>query len=150
MTENEAIECIKKIYIDTNQSDKCISLKMAISALIEIQKYRALGTVEEIEAAMKYLRLSKKHGTIGQVIDSCAEYEALGTVEQIEEQMLLTAADETILREYKELGVVEELQEAREKLKEIEEIVNLQLIAGKNDYKEIYDSFHKIVKAVQR
>ncbi len=84
MTENEAIEFIKKIYIDTNQSDKCISLKMAISALIEIQKYRELGTVEEIEAAMKYLRLSKKHGTIGQVIDSCAEYESLGTVEELQ------------------------------------------------------------------
>ncbi|MDE6619704.1 MAG: hypothetical protein K2K74_04275 [Lachnospiraceae bacterium] len=41
MTENEAIGWIKRIYIDTNQSDKCIALKTAISALLDVQKYRA-------------------------------------------------------------------------------------------------------------
>ena len=53
MTEQEAIEWIKKIYIDTNQSDRCISLKMAISALMEIQQYHAIGTVEECQEAME-------------------------------------------------------------------------------------------------
>ena len=31
----------------------------------------------------------------------------------------------------------------------ITEIVNRQLIAGKNNYKEIYNSFHEIAKVVQ-
>ncbi len=48
-------------------------------------------------------------------LEEIQQYRAFGTVEQIEEQMLLAAADETILSEYKELGFVEELREAKEK-----------------------------------
>lgn len=59
MTENEAIQEIKKIYVDTNQSDKCIALKMAISALLEIQKYREIGTVEECREARERQRTKK-------------------------------------------------------------------------------------------
>ena len=33
--------------------------------------------------------------------------------------------------------------------KDITDIVNRQLIAGKNNYKEIYDTFYEIVKVVQ-
>ena len=33
--------------------------------------------------------------------------------------------------------------------KKITEIVNRQLIAGKNNYKEIYNSFHEIAKVIQ-
>lgn len=86
MTEKEAIEIIKN-FPKWNLDDQWLDedemqylSEMVISALEEIQQYRALGPVE-----------------------------------QIEEQMLLTAADETILREYKELGFVEELREAKEK-----------------------------------
>lgn len=39
--------------------------------------------------------------------------------------------------------------EALEANKKITEIVNRQLIAGKNNYKEIYNSFYEIVKVVQ-
>lgn len=66
MTENEAIEWLKKIYIDTNQSDKCISLKTAISALIEIQQYRSIGTVEECQNAVD--RQTKKRPV---EVDNC-------------------------------------------------------------------------------
>lgn len=38
--------------------------------------------MEELKQAKKYVRLSKNHGTIGQVIDVCAEYEEIGTVEE--------------------------------------------------------------------
>lgn len=59
MTENESIQEIKNIYVDTNQSDKCIALKMAISALKEIQKYKEIGTVEECREATERQRAKK-------------------------------------------------------------------------------------------
>lgn len=59
MTENEAIQEIKKIYVDTNQSDECIALKMAISALLEIQKYKEIGTVEEFREAREKQKAKK-------------------------------------------------------------------------------------------
>ena len=60
MTENEAIEWLKNIYIGINQSDKCISLKMAISALIDIQKYRSIGPVEECREIMQRQKPKKR------------------------------------------------------------------------------------------
>ena len=85
----------------------------AISALEEVQQYREIGTVEQVKnqkdnlavayqiirdyeqygtvedfrKAQGYMRLVKAHGTIGQVIDSCAEYEAIGTVDECREAM---------------------------------------------------------------
>lgn len=47
-----------------------------------MKQYRQIGTVEELKAASKYLRLVKKHGTVGKTIEECAEYEAIGTVEE--------------------------------------------------------------------
>lgn len=84
---------------------------MAIKALKEIQQYREIGTVEQVKnqkenlnvayqiisdyeqygtvedfkTAQRYMRLVKAHGTIGQVIESCAEYEEIGTVEECRE-----------------------------------------------------------------
>ena len=49
------------------------------------EKYQAIGTVEEVKRMQRYSALAKKHSTIGQVIDSCAEYEAIGTVEECRE-----------------------------------------------------------------
>lgn len=46
------------------------------------EEYQEIGTVEEIKRMQRYSTLAKKHSTIGQVIDSCAEYEAIGTVEE--------------------------------------------------------------------
>lgn len=63
-------------------------------------------------------------------------------------EVILNAFDE--LKQYRALGTVEELREAREKQKDIENIINMQLIAGKNNYKEIYESFHEIVRVIQR
>ena len=47
-----------------------------------IEKYRAIGTLEELKAAMKYIYLAKKHGTVGQVIENCVKYEEIGTPEE--------------------------------------------------------------------
>ncbi len=51
----------------------------------EVMAYRKVGTVVEVKSMGKYSRLAKKHGTIGQAIDECAEYEAIGTVEECRE-----------------------------------------------------------------
>lgn len=53
------------------------------------------------------------------------------------------------LEEYYVIGTVEECREAREVKQKITEIVNQQLIAGKNNYKEVYDCFYKIAKVIQ-
>lgn len=52
MTENEAIEFMKR-YLDVEcYTDKCVNAHIiAINALEEVQKYRAIGTPEECRAA---------------------------------------------------------------------------------------------------
>ena len=53
MTENEAIDFIRR-YLDAEcYTDKCVNAHIiAINALEEIQQYRAIGTVEECRAAI--------------------------------------------------------------------------------------------------
>jgi len=52
MTENEAIEEFKEnIELPFGSSISYEASEMAISALEEIQQYRALGTVEELREA---------------------------------------------------------------------------------------------------
>lgn len=92
MTENEAI---KELETSIDLAKMCIQncerkreiqgYEMAIKALEEVQQYRAIGTPEELKAAMKYVYLAKKHGTVGQVIENCVKYEAIGTVEECRE-----------------------------------------------------------------
>ena len=88
MTEKEAIKKVKEFGLyhaigDLPNSALTVkAFKMAVAALEEIQQYRTIGTVEEIKRMQRYSALAKKHSTIGQVIDSCAEYEAIGTVEE--------------------------------------------------------------------
>lgn len=53
----------------------------------EIEQYRAIGTLEELKAAMKYVYLAKKHGTVGQVIENCVKYEEIGTPEECKAAM---------------------------------------------------------------
>lgn len=54
MTENEAIEFMKR-YLDAEcYTDKCVNAHIiAINALEEVQKYRAIGTIEECRAAVE-------------------------------------------------------------------------------------------------
>ena len=93
MTENEVIKiCNTMIFaaslsnpqgtpLNMTKEELTEAMGMAIKALEEVQQYRAIGTTEELQTAMKYVRLAKKHGTIGQVIEECVEYEAIGTLE---------------------------------------------------------------------
>lgn len=92
MTENEAIERFRCCQENAGDCDKCKFCtccgiydmeNIAINALKEVQKYRKIGTLEELKEVSKYLRLVKKHGTVGKAIEECAEYEEIGTVEEL-------------------------------------------------------------------
>lgn len=87
MTSEEALEILEEI----KELDNTLyayspaymeALEVALSVLKEIQNYRKLGKLEELARAKKYIDLAKKHGTIGEMIDSCAEYEEIGTAEE--------------------------------------------------------------------
>ena len=90
MTEQEALEILEEVkqlddILYAYSSVYMEALEVALSVLREIQNYRKLGTLEELARAKKYIDLAKKHGTIGEMIDECAEYEAIGTVEECRE-----------------------------------------------------------------
>ena len=88
MTPKEALEILEEVkqLDDTLYAYSSVymeALEVALSVLREIQNYRKLGTLEELARAKKYIDLAKKHGTIGEMIDECAEYESIGTVEEL-------------------------------------------------------------------
>lgn len=85
MTENEIRELIRRVrsnrYLMRSETD------YITKALEEVQQYRAIGTLEELKEAMKYVWLVKKHGTIGKALEECAEYESIGTPEEFRAAM---------------------------------------------------------------
>ena len=112
MTPKEALEILEEVkeLDDTLYAYSAAymeALEVALFALKEIQNYRKFGTLEELARAKKYIYLAKKHETIGEMIDECAEYEAIGTVEDFRETV--------------------------EKLKRAEEALNVILSGNYND-----------------
>lgn len=63
MTENEAIEMLNNIQVDTRDLKhalKCSELiETAVKALEEVQEYRKLGTVEEVREAVEKAKAKK-------------------------------------------------------------------------------------------
>lgn len=53
------------------------------------------------------------------------------------------------VQQYRAIGTLEECRKAMTVKREVQEIVDQQLVAGKNNYKETYDCFWEIVKVVQ-
>ena len=53
------------------------------------------------------------------------------------------------LEQYRAIGTPEECQAAVKVKKEITEVVNRQLIAGRNNYKETNNCFYEIAKIIQ-
>ena len=84
MTENKAIEWLRAISATQSSSSHSASLQdrkealyMAIQALEAIQAYRAIGTVEEIEATIKNLnKVLLEHK------DKLAPYVNIGTIDE--------------------------------------------------------------------
>lgn len=147
MTENKAIEeRIKNAINDIekiqtlfmqNFGEECLAdkeiaevLQIAKAEHEVLQQYRAIGTEEEIKEILRII-------SEGQ--------------DDVDESGISTGLLHTLLEyaEYKKIGTVDECQEAREVKQKITEIINQQLIAGKDNYKEIYDCFYKIVKVIQ-
>ncbi len=104
-----ALSGIQRAPLNMTKNELAEAIRMAVKALAEVQQYRdttlspeqvrtlqnhfvdvslrlgeymAIGTVEELETASKYLRLVKMCGTVGKVIEKCAEYEEIGTPEE--------------------------------------------------------------------
>ena len=83
MTENEAIELLNKVmfppeFAITEQGSKMkVVWDMAIQALKEIQQYRAIGTVEEIQQKLKNMSL-----VIDTDRDLLNRYIAIGTIDE--------------------------------------------------------------------
>lgn len=95
MTENEAIEYLKSSKRKSNMLGILPGSDIGntiIKALEEVQQYRAIGTPEELKAAMKYVYLAKKHGTVGQVIENCVKYEEIGTPEECRKSLEICKA----------------------------------------------------------
>lgn len=75
-----------------------------------------------------------------------------GDIEQCKRNNQAISSAVTALQEiqqYRAIGTVEECLEAMEIKHKITEMVNQQLIAGKNNYKEIYSCFYDIARIVQ-
>ena len=91
MTENETIEFMKR-YLDAEcYTDKCVNAHIiAIKALTELQQYRAIGTMEELQTM-------KEHGGFTGV------------------ELANIAAMQMKLKEYEAIGTPEECRTAREK-----------------------------------
>lgn len=86
----EAISALKEIqqYREIGTVEQVKNQKENLNVAYQIiSDYEQYGTVEEFKMAQRYMRLVNAHGTIGQVIDSCAEYEEIGTVEECREAM---------------------------------------------------------------
>lgn len=105
MTPEEAIEILEEVkeLDDTLYAYSYAymeALEVALSSLKKIQNYRKLGTPEELARAKKYIDLAKKHGTIGEMINSCAEYEEIGTVEEFREAVEKQIPKTPIMKPY--------------------------------------------------
>ena len=53
------------------------------------------------------------------------------------------------LEQYRTIGTVGECKKFADVRKQVTEIVNRQLIAGKNNYKEVYSCFYEIADIIQ-
>lgn len=95
-------------------------------------------TDNEAIARMKY-RIETAIDIAGKGVDGKA-YEDM--------EMAIKALEE--IQQYRAIGTVDECRKAMEVNQKIIDIVNQQLIAGKDNYKEVYGCFYDIVRTIQR
>lgn len=82
MTENEALKRMK-MCIGVSPSENIISsLKLMSDALDELKQYRAIGTVEELEAMKKSTLSAMELVDIWCVLEDLKKYSAIGTIEE--------------------------------------------------------------------
>ncbi len=131
----QAITALKEVqqYCEIGTVEQVKNQKENLSVAYQvISDYEQYGTIEDFKMAQRYLRLVNAHGTIGGVIEACAEYEKIGTLEEIKDLMrtISEAAGETDddginigfikdlfeLGKYRAIGTPDECREAREKM----------------------------------
>ena len=122
MTEKEAIKLLNESYIVDYEGDTDrhrINLeKFLISTLEEIQQYREIGTVEEVEQNARDLKRQIEHSEhLAEVLKSTKS---------------LLKKREQLLADYCKIGTVKECRKAREKQKAISAI---RLVGNKYPYK---------------
>ena len=83
MTEQDAIEIIKLMGTTYKPAAVREALDMAVAALTEVQEYREIGTVEQVQ--------NQKHN-LGVAYNIISEYESLGTVKECREAMEKTVS----------------------------------------------------------
>lgn len=122
MTDNEFIKEKQKI-LKSMPDTICLTREEAKSILEELEQYRSIGTVEEIQEKMgKLQRWHDEH--LEDITVDLAEYRDLCKLEEVEHMKTLKriiqrngtigkALDECA--EYEEIGTVEECREARER-----------------------------------
>lgn len=115
MTENEAKQVLDNIWDFVTPEDDCLgdfvenALYVVDSIFEEIQQYRAIGTVEQLEwckDASHWKELFK---------EKLEKYEAIGTVEDIQEVMALCKSLQETTCKYMDIGTIEEFQALKEK-----------------------------------
>ena len=121
-TEKEAIKLLNESYIVDYEGDTDrhrINLeKFLISTLEEIQQYREIGTVEEVEQNARDLKRQIEHSEhLAEVLKSTKS---------------LLKKREQLLADYCKIGTVKECRKAREKQKAISAI---RLVGNKYPYK---------------
>ena len=82
-------------------------------------------------------------------IDTATDIAGKGVAGKAYEDMEIAIKSLEEIQKYCSIGTVEECQKAADVRNRVTEIVNRQLVAGKNDFKETYDCFWEIVKVIQ-
>lgn len=90
--------------------------------------------------AIKIVKEFGLHHAIGDLPNSALTVKAF--------EAAINALEE--IQHYRAIGTVEEFRDIIEINQKITDIVNRQLIAGKDNYKEVYSCFYDIVRTVQR
>lgn len=120
MTENKAIK-ILNIHrtLNNGYNAEVETIDIAVKALEEIQQYRAIGTVEEIEP---YVRLAEKLNLCDLVRENA----------RLENKIRFLEVYKNKLKEYESIGTVEECQKAMEKQERRHDDASFALIGRMN------------------
>lgn len=126
MTENEAIEIFREKYMDIEYhfaEHDCYmeeydtefqeAIETATKALKEIQQYRSIGTIDEIEQISRDLERQIEHSErLAEILKSTKD---------------LLKKRENLLKQYYAIGTVEECREARERQR-AKKPINIRLL----------------------
>ena len=82
MTENEAINVLQLNKPFTASKEANNAIEMAIQALEEVQAYRAIGTVEELQDVYELCESLEEAVKVGNaLVEELKKYQSIGTVE---------------------------------------------------------------------